>query len=250
MSCRPIRQPVGAIDLVLIEQIGQALGQLVALAQVLIISKEAAQRSERLLGQQARQQPHQTPGQRCLVQRRLLRNRILAQHIAVRLPEKSCRQVNVQRRSDATAVTLGQRQLEPLGDAVALHQQHLVLQWSQRVAAHPLHGQRTQLFEVVAVNNDKAGGQLRAGGHRLTPVENRSTSLPAFGDKVRHQRLCHKRPEAFETDPKRKGRSTTGLGGKDSCRRQSTMSLSRFLSRVASPIPLTSSNSSTEAKLP
>ncbi|AXO61359.1 hypothetical protein DZC76_08695 [Pseudomonas sp. phDV1] len=45
------------------------------------------------------------------------------------------------------------------------------------------------------------------------------------------------------------GRSVTGLDG-ETCSRQSTTSLSRFLFRVASPIPLTSSSSSTDAKLP
>ena len=184
LSAGPVRQPVGTVDLILVEQIGQALGQLVALAQILVIGEKAAQGRKRLLGQQARQQAHQAPGQRRLVQRRLLRDRVLAQHVAVRLPEKARRQVNVQRRRDATAVTLGQRQLEPLGDAVALHQQHLIFQRPQWIAPHPLHRQRTQLFEMVTVNDDKTGGQLRTGGHRLTPVENRSASLPAFTEEV------------------------------------------------------------------
>lgn len=47
------------------------------------------------------------------------------------------------------------------------------------------------------MNDDEAGGQLRAGGHRLTPVEKRSASLPAFGDKVRHPSQCR---SAFASD--------------------------------------------------
>lgn len=46
-----------------------------------------------------------------------------------------------------------------------------------------------------------------------------------------------------------KGRSRTGLG-RDARKRHFTLSLSRFFSSVASPIPFTSSNSSTVAKSP
>ncbi len=48
----PVRQPVGAVDLVLIEQIGQALGQLVALAQVGVVGEKAPQWGEGLVLQQ------------------------------------------------------------------------------------------------------------------------------------------------------------------------------------------------------
>ncbi|MNP23038.1 hypothetical protein D3C76_1157320 [compost metagenome] len=48
----PVLQPVGAINLVLVEQVGQALGQLVALAQVGVVGEEALQGLELLALQQ------------------------------------------------------------------------------------------------------------------------------------------------------------------------------------------------------
>ena len=47
----PVVQPVGAIDLVLVEQVGDTGGQLMALSPVRIVAEEIAQRSERLLVQ-------------------------------------------------------------------------------------------------------------------------------------------------------------------------------------------------------
>ncbi len=70
----PVGQPVGAVHLVLVEQVGQALGQLVALAQVVVGPRGSGAAARRLRSvQQAGQQAHQPPGQRRLVQRRLAR---------------------------------------------------------------------------------------------------------------------------------------------------------------------------------
>ncbi|MND86513.1 hypothetical protein D3C80_784820 [compost metagenome] len=131
-----------------------------ALAQVTVVGQEAAQRGERLAGQQAGQQAHQTPGQRRLVQRRLQRNAVAAEHCTVGLPEKARRQLDLERCGDAAAVLAGQRQLQPLGDAVALHQHQLVLQRRQRMAVHPRHRQLAQLLQAVAVHHHESGRQL------------------------------------------------------------------------------------------
>ena len=40
----PIFQPIGAIDLVLVKQVRQALGELVAFAQIGVVREEALQR--------------------------------------------------------------------------------------------------------------------------------------------------------------------------------------------------------------
>ncbi|CNL15872.1 Uncharacterised protein [Mycobacterium tuberculosis] len=40
----PIFQPIGAIDLVLVEEVRQALGELVAFAQIGVVREEALQR--------------------------------------------------------------------------------------------------------------------------------------------------------------------------------------------------------------
>ena len=45
-ACGPIFQPVGTVDLVLVEQVSQALGELVAFAQVGVLRQEALQRLE------------------------------------------------------------------------------------------------------------------------------------------------------------------------------------------------------------
>jgi hypothetical protein len=55
---RPVAQPVGAVDLVLVEQVGDALGQLEAPTLVMVLGEKPLQRGERRLGQQTGQQAH------------------------------------------------------------------------------------------------------------------------------------------------------------------------------------------------
>ena len=169
----PVLQPVGAVDLVLVEQVGQALGQLVALAQVIVLGEEAAQRSEAVALQQRRQQAHQPPGQRALVEQRHAGNRLAAEHRAVGLPEKGGRQLHVDGRGDAAAAAvlarvLGQRLLEPLRHAVAVHQHHFVFQRAQRIAPHPGHRQFAQRVQAVAVDDHEAGRQGLICGHGVS----------------------------------------------------------------------------------
>ena len=65
---RPVAQPVGAVYLILIEQISQALGQLITFAAILVIGEKPLQRLEDRLVHDRLQQSHQPPGQRRLVQ--------------------------------------------------------------------------------------------------------------------------------------------------------------------------------------
>lgn len=185
----PVGQPVGAVHLVLVEQVGQALGQLVALAQVGVVGEEAAQRGERLALQKARQQAHQPPGQRRLVERRLQGNVGAAQERAIAAPEKARRQLDLDRRGDAAAVLPGQRQLQPLGDAVALHQHHLVLQRRQRMQPHPLHHQLAQLLQAVAVHHHQTRRQPLVTLHALLPCAKKGDIVPLEGDSG-----CRARP--------------------------------------------------------
>ena len=149
----PTGQPVGPIHLILIEQIRQPLGQLIAFAIIGIVLQKTAERRKYLIGQQTRQQSHQPPGQRRLVEWRQPGNGVTAQHGAIALPQKTGRQVHLHGRRNAATAMLGQRQLQPLGDTVALHQYHLVFQRGQRVAPHPGHRQFPQLLQVVAVHH-------------------------------------------------------------------------------------------------
>ena len=164
----PLRQPVGPVHLVLVQQVGQSLGQLVAFAQVLVLRQKALQRGEGRFLQQPGQQAHQAPGQRLGVQRRGARHGVGAQHGPVGLPDEAHRQLHLQRGGDAMAAlgrVLRQRQAQPLRHPVTLHQDALVLQRSQRVAAHPVAHQVAQRLGVVAVHHHEAGGQ--AGGQGL-----------------------------------------------------------------------------------
>ena len=63
----PVLQPVGAINLVLVKQIGQAAGQLQQAVGLIALQKAAHRREHRLI-HTARQEVHQPPGQRQLVQ--------------------------------------------------------------------------------------------------------------------------------------------------------------------------------------
>ena len=64
----PVTQPVGAVNLILVKQVSQSLGQLIALAAILVVGQEALQGFEYGLVHHRWQQAHQPPGQRRLVQ--------------------------------------------------------------------------------------------------------------------------------------------------------------------------------------
>ncbi len=163
----PVVEPVAAIDLVLVEQVGQALGQLMTLAQVGIVGEETLQGAELGTLQQSGKQTHQAPGQRRLVQFGNLGNAFAAQHRAIGLPEELRRQLHLQRRGDAATAAavlagiFGQCQLQPLGDAVAVHQDPLAFQRRQRIAAHPGNGEVAQVVQAIAVDDHESG---REGG--------------------------------------------------------------------------------------
>ncbi|MNM96087.1 hypothetical protein D3C81_1085530 [compost metagenome] len=85
----PILEPVGSVNLVLVEKVGQALGKLVTLAQVAIVGEKAAQGLEMRALDQRREQAHQAPGQRRLVEQGNLRDLIAAQYSTVKLPHEA-----------------------------------------------------------------------------------------------------------------------------------------------------------------
>ena len=160
-SGRPVGQPVGAVDLVLVEQVRQALGQLQA-ALGIAVGEEIAQRRKHGVGQQRWQEPHQAPGQRRLVEGRDARHALAAQHAAVAFPQQARRQGDA--RGGAHAHLFGQGDLQPLGHAVRLHQENVRFQRRQRVAAQPLEDGGAQLFQLVAMQDEEAGrdGRLHA----------------------------------------------------------------------------------------
>src|SRR5690606_7884012 len=135
--------------------------------------QEAGERLEVGLRHQARQQLHQDPGERLLVQGRGRRHGLPAEDLAVGAPEKAPGQLDASRRGDA-AVS-GQRHLQPLGDAVALHQEGLLLERAQRVGADPFEDRLGELLGTVAVEDQEAWTVLA----RHAPVENEVTSAAA-----------------------------------------------------------------------
>jgi len=156
----PIVQPIGAVDLVLVEQIRQPLGQLMALAHAVVVGQETPQRQEDLVAQHLRQQAQQAPGQSVAVQRGRLGQQVPAQHGAIGAPEKTGRQLHVHRGRDPASLRprllrrIGrQRELQPLRDAVALHQDDFVLERRQRIPLHPRHRQPAQLLQPIAVDD-------------------------------------------------------------------------------------------------
>jgi len=158
----PVFQPVGAVHLVLVVQVGQALGQLQAALRV-AVAQEVAQRREHVLRQQRGQQAHQTPGQRRFVESGNGRHLVAAQHAAVGIPQEARRQRHAGGGADAGL--LGQSDLQPFGHAVRLHQHDFRFQRIQRMAAQPLEDGGAQLFELVAMQDQEAGGD--AGRHQV-----------------------------------------------------------------------------------
>ncbi len=183
----PVGQPVGAVDLVLVEQVGQALGQLQP-AFAIAIGKEVAQRRKHRVGQQGRQQAHQTPGQRGFIEWRHARDALAPQHAPVAFPQQARRQRDA--RGGADSHLLGQGDLQPLGHAVRLHQEDIRFQRRQRMLAQPLEDGGAQLFQLVAMQDEEAGrdGSMhadpmgcRVSGRVARDVKGILSPLPASG---------------------------------------------------------------------
>ena len=161
----PGLQPVDAVVLVLVEQVGQPGGQLQRAVGPLPL-QVAPHGGEGLLRrrpfQQAGQEAHQAPGLGPLVQRRDARHRLRAQHLPIGAPQKAPRQLHP--GGGAHARLAGQLHLEPLGHAIALHEHDFFFERVQRVLAQPGDDGLGQRFGLVAVQGDPAGGNGRQGG--------------------------------------------------------------------------------------
>ncbi|MCY1419008.1 hypothetical protein D9M71_345830 [compost metagenome] len=170
----PVFKPVSPIDLVLVEQVRQTLSQLIAFAQIGVMGQEALQRLEVWLVDQLRQQAHQSPGQRSFIEQGLGRNFIAPKDHAIELPHETAGQLHVDSGGDSAAthvVFFGifcQCQLQPLGNAVALHQRDFILQGSQRVAPHPADHQAAQLVQAIAVNHHESSTEGRGVRHKAS----------------------------------------------------------------------------------
>ncbi|MNV61692.1 hypothetical protein D3C71_1542130 [compost metagenome] len=121
---------------------------------------------------QCRQQTHQTPGQWGFIEQGHLRNLVAPEYPAIQLPHETARQLHLDGSGDAATAQvaflriLGQRQLQPLGNTIALDQGNFVFQRSQRIAAHPTHHQTAQVVQAVAVHDHEAGLEGGSSGHR------------------------------------------------------------------------------------
>src|SRR5450830_1747223 len=93
----PIFQPVGAVDLILVEQVSQSLSELVAFAQVAVVCEEALQRLEVRLIDQLGEQAHQAPSQRGFIEQGLGRDFVAPQDHAIELPHEAAGQLHVDR---------------------------------------------------------------------------------------------------------------------------------------------------------
>ncbi|CAG8871616.1 hypothetical protein PS627_04559 [Pseudomonas fluorescens] len=76
----PVLEPVSAVDLILVEEVGKTLRELIALAQIVVIGEESAQGLEMWTLDQLGQQAHETPGKGRLVEQRHLGDFLAAQH--------------------------------------------------------------------------------------------------------------------------------------------------------------------------
>ncbi|VVN39783.1 hypothetical protein PS645_05335 [Pseudomonas fluorescens] len=168
----PVFEPVSPVDLILVEQVSQALGELIAFTQIGVIRKEALQGFEVRLIDQLRQQTHEAPGQRGFIKQGFDRDFISTQHHAVQLPHEAARQLHVNGCGNAASARIvflrifRERQLQPLRDTVALYQSNFVFQGSQRVAPHPADHQAAQLVQAVTVNHHKTSIEGRCVRHK------------------------------------------------------------------------------------
>ena len=154
----PRIEPVGPVHLVLVEQVGQVGGQLQqavgpGLAQVVGHGGQGG------LVQHGGQVLHQPPGEGQFVQRGVGGHGVCPQHLAVGAPQKAGGQLHTGGGGHAHGG--GQLHLQPLGHAVALHQQGFGLQRVKRVALQPGHHGLGQGFGAVAVQGNEPGGDVR-----------------------------------------------------------------------------------------
>ncbi len=147
----PVRQPVGPVDLVGVEQIRQPLRQLVAFAAVHVVGQEVAQRTEMGGVEQGGQQPVQAPQQPRLVERRGARHPVFTERGAVGAPQEAGRHLELETGADAQRP--GQLQFQPLGHAVGLDQEDLLVQRRQRVLPQPVRHQLGERLQPVAVQH-------------------------------------------------------------------------------------------------
>ena len=114
----PIGDPVRPIDQILVEHVGDALAELIALALIRIVGQIAVQRGKVRFIQQLRQDTHQPPEHGRFGIGVALRD--LGQHLGKQTPDKRRGQRKLQPGGDAEFDR--QLLLEPLRHAGALHQ--------------------------------------------------------------------------------------------------------------------------------
>ena len=148
----PGLQPVGPVHLVLVEQVGQAAGQLIQ-AIGLISLQKAGDGFKAGRVHPLRQQMHQTPGQRGLVGGALAGHLVAPQHLPIGTPHETRRQLHPHGR--AHAAISRQRHLQPLGHARALNEDDLFLKGCQRTLAQPRQHRLGQGLGAVTVQGQQ-----------------------------------------------------------------------------------------------
>ena len=146
------------MHLVLVEQVSQVGAELqqavgTGLAQVVGDGCQGG------IGQQCGQLLHQPPGEGQFVQRGIGGHGVRTQYLTVSTPQKAGGQFDA--GGSGHAQRCGQLHLEPLGHAVALHQQGFGFQRVQRMALQPRHNGLGQGFGAVAVQGDEARRDVR-----------------------------------------------------------------------------------------
>ncbi|MEY4376046.1 MAG: hypothetical protein RJB26_596, partial [Pseudomonadota bacterium] len=131
---RPVRQPVAAVNLILVEEVREALRQLQA-AQRAWVLQEPPQRGVGVAFLPTCQKPgkhrHEPPGERLLVQRRPRRDGGRTQHGTIGPPQEAGRQLHADRCAHALADR--QLHLQPLAHALALDEEAFFFQRRERV---------------------------------------------------------------------------------------------------------------------
>ena len=189
-ALHPELQPVCAVILVLVQQIGQTCSQLNPTVGFLR-AQIALHRGKFRQGQQAGQHLHQPPGEGQFVQRRVARHRTRTQNLPVGAPDEAPRQLHPHRGAHAGLPR--HVHLEPLGHAIALHQHHFFFQRVERMQTQPVDHSLRQIFGTVAMQRNESGGNgtaqarlLCGQGLRLTDEQHTIRHFdPRHGTAVR-----------------------------------------------------------------
>ena len=146
LAIAPIGEPIGAVALVTIKNVGHLLCQLIPLTPMWIVFDVSQQRRNLVRLSKLGQQAPQAPNQSLFVKGHRYWHHRLAQYQTVHAPNKARRQFHLRGCANAHGAVVCQGHFKPVLHAIALHQQGFWHQGGQGLAAKQAKREIAQVF--------------------------------------------------------------------------------------------------------